>query len=125
MISSIKIEGQEDTPKIIFDPENDIFEISGRSLPEDAALFYEPILAWLKEYSQNPNAKTEMHVKLNYFNTASSKLLLDLLMVLEDMTEEDHDCMIKWFYDEEDEDMEEAGEEYSELIEVPFELLTY
>lgn len=125
MINSIKIEGQEDTPKIIFDPENDIFEISGRSLPEDATLFYEPILEWLKEYAKNPNAITEMHVKLNYFNTASSKLLLDLLMILEDMKEDNKECQVKWFYEEDDEDMEEAGEEYSELIEVPFELLTY
>ncbi len=125
MIKSIKIEGQEDTPKIIFDPENDIFEVSGRSLPEDATLFYEPILEWLKEYAKTPIEKTEMHVKLNYFNTASSKLLLDLLMILEEMEEDNKECLIKWFYEEEDEDMEEAGEEYSELVEVPFELIAY
>jgi len=121
----IKIEGQEDTPKIVFDPSNDIFEISGRSLPEDAAMFYEPIIEWLQNYSQTPNDHTELHIKLNYFNTASSKLLLDILMILEEMVEEGKSCTIKWFYDEDDEDMEEAGEEYSELIEVPFELLTY
>ena len=125
MNNSIKIEGQEDTPKIIFDPENEIFEISGRSLPEDAALFYEPILEWLKNYAKSPIANTEMHVKLNYFNTASSKLLLDLLMILEDMVEDGKSCAIKWFYQEDDEDMEEAGEEYSELIEVPFELISF
>ncbi len=125
MNNSIKIEGQEDTPKIIFDPENEIFEISGRSLPEDAALFYEPILEWLKNYAKSPIANTEMHVKLNYFNTASSKLLLDLLMILEDMVEDGKNCTIKWFYHEDDEDMEEAGEEYSELIEVPFELISF
>lgn len=121
----IKIEGQEDTPKIVFDPSNDIFEISGRSLPEDAAMFYEPIIEWLQNYAKEPNELTEMHVKLNYFNTASSKLILDILMILEEMVEDDKKCIVKWFYDEEDEDMEEAGEEYSELIEVPFELLTY
>jgi len=121
----IKIEGQEDTPKIVFDPSNDIFEISGRSLPEDAAMFYEPIIEWLQNYAKTPNDNTDMHIKLNYFNTASSKLLLDILMILEEMVEEGRNCSIKWFYDEDDEDMEEAGEEYSELIEVPFELLTY
>jgi len=121
----IKIEGQEDTPKIVFDPSNDIFEISGRSLPEDAAMFYEPIIEWLQNYAKNPNDYTDMHIKLNYFNTASSKLLLDILMILEEMVEDGRNCSIKWFYDEDDEDMEEAGEEYSELIEVPFELLTY
>ena len=124
-MNSIKIESQEDTPKIVFDPENNIFEISGRSLPEDASLFYEPIIEWLKEYAENPNENTDLHIKMNYFNTASSKLLLDILMIMEDMVEAGNNCIIKWFYDEEDEDMEEAGEEYSELIVVPFELVTY
>ena len=125
MINSIKIEGKEDTPMVIFDPDNNLFEISGRSLPEDAVLFYDPILAWLTEYSRNPNTKTEMHIKLNYFNTASSKLILDILMILEDMVENGKDCIIKWYYEVDDEDMEEAGEEYSELIDVPFEVLQY
>ncbi len=124
-MNSIKIESQEDTPKIVFDPENNIFEISGRSLPEDASLFYEPIIEWLKAYAENPNENTDLHIKMNYFNTASSKLLLDILMTMEDMVEAGRSCNIKWFYDEEDEDMEEAGEEYSELIDVPFELVTY
>jgi hypothetical protein len=124
-MNSIKIEAKEDTPKIVFDPANDIFEISGRSLPEDAALFYEPIIEWLNEYAQNPNKVTEMHVKLNYFNTASSKLILDILMILEEMVENGIDCKVKWFFDEEDEDMAEAGEEYSELVDIPFVLLTY
>ncbi len=124
-MNSIKIEAKEDTPRVVFDPENNIFEISGRSLPEDAALFYEPIMDWLNNYSKNPNKVTEMHIKLNYFNTASSKLLLDILMILEEMVEEKKSCKVKWFYDEEDEDMEEAGEEYSELVDVPFELFSH
>lgn len=122
-MNAIKIEAKEDTPMIVFDPENNIFEISGRSLPEDASLFYEPVLEWLKKYATNPNEITELHVKMNYFNTASSKLLLDILMILEEMVENGKNCLIKWFYAEDDEDMEEAGEEYLELIEVPFELI--
>jgi hypothetical protein len=122
-MNTIKIEAKEDTPMIVFDPENNIFEISGRSLPEDASLFYEPILEWLKEYAKSPNELTELHIKMNYFNTASSKLLLDILMIIEEIVEEGHKCNIKWFYAEDDEDMEEAGEEYSELIDVPFELI--
>ena len=125
MINSIKIDEKEDTPKVIFDPSNNFFEISGRSLPEDAILFYEPILTWLTEYSNNPNILTELNIKLNYFNTASSKLILDILMILEEMVENNKQCIIKWHFEEDDEDMEEAGEEYSELIEVPFELIKY
>lgn len=124
-MNSIKLEAKEDTPKIILDPENEIFEFSGRSLPEDATVFYEPIIDWLKQYSKNPNKNTEFHFKLNYFNTASSKLLLDILMILEDIHQGGAEISIKWFYEEDDEDMEEAGGEYAELVEVPFELISY
>ena len=59
------------------------------------------------------------------FNTASSKLLLDILMILEEMKDNGHDVLIKWHYPEEDEDMEEAGEEYADIVEVPFEQVSY
>lgn len=121
----IKLESKEDTPKIILDPKNDIFELSGRSLPEDATAFYEPILQWLREYAQNPNKETVVHFRLKYFNTASSKMLLDILLVFEDMAEEGKNILIKWFYPEEDEDMQEAGEEYAEIVEAPFEHISY
>ena len=83
-METIKIQGTEDTPKIILDADNKVLEISGRSLPEDVTAFYEPVLNWLNEYSENPNDKTVFNFKLTYFNTASSKLLLDILMKLEE-----------------------------------------
>ncbi|HAI74870.1 MAG TPA: nuclear pore complex subunit, partial [Microscillaceae bacterium] len=79
----INLEGTEDTPKIILDRNNGIFEISGRSLPEDSAEFYQPILDWLQEYAKGPNPDTTFIFKLEYFNTASSKLILDILSKLE------------------------------------------
>ncbi|MBS3805866.1 MAG: DUF1987 domain-containing protein [Bacteroidales bacterium] len=121
----IKIKGTDDTPSVILDKENEIFEISGRSLPEDVTTFYEPILNWLDEYAENANAKTVFSFKLVYFNTASSKLLLDILMKLEEMYENGNDILIKWHYPEDDEDMEEAGEEYADIVDVPFEQVSY
>jgi hypothetical protein len=117
----INLEGTEDTPKIILDKENGIFEISGRSLPEDSAEFYQPILDWIESYGEDPNPDTNFVFKLEYFNTASSKLILDLLSALEDIDE----MSISWYFHEDDEDMEEAGEEFSELVEIPFEFKTY
>ena len=117
----INQEGTEDTPKIILDRNNGIFEISGRSLPEDSAEFYQPILDWLDEYSSNPNPDTNFIFKLEYFNTASSKLILDILSKLEEIA----NTSVSWYYHEDDEDMEEAGTEFSELVELPFEFKTY
>jgi hypothetical protein len=114
-------EGSEDTPKVILDKNNGVFEISGRSLPEDAAEFYQPILDWLSRYEASPNSETKFQFKLEYFNTASSKLILDILSQLEGI----EGTVVQWFFHEDDEDMEEAGEEFSELVEIPFEFKTY
>lgn len=121
----MKIKGTDDTPSVILDKDSEIFEISGRSLPEDVTSFYEPILNWLDEYAETPNSKTVFTFKLVYFNTASSKLLLDILMKLEEMYENGNDILIKWYYPEDDEDMEEAGEEYADIVDIPFEQVSY
>jgi hypothetical protein len=117
----ITINGTEDTPKITFDKTSGIFEISGRSLPEDAADFYNPVLRWLDSYSQDCNSSTDLILKLEYFNTASSKLILDLLSKVEAIK----GAKIVWYYFEDDEDMLEAGQEFSELVEIPFEFKVY
>lgn len=117
----LNIEGAEDTPKIILDRTNGIFEISGRSLPEDSAEFYKPVLEWLKGYAGNSNGSTDFVFKLEYFNTASSKLILDVLSTLENIG----GTTVHWYHHEDDEDMEEAGQEFSELVEIPFEFKTY
>ncbi|MGB3618612.1 MAG: DUF1987 domain-containing protein [Catalinimonas sp.] len=117
----LTLEGTEDTPKIILDGKNGIYEISGRSLPEDSAEFYSPVLEWLDGYAEAPNDNMEFVFKLEYFNTASSKLILDILSKLEDID----NVSVTWYYDEDDEDMQEAGEEFSELVEVAFEFKTY
>ena len=124
-METIKIQGTEDTPRIILDADAELLEISGRSLPEDVSAFYEPVLNWLNEYAESPKEKTIFNFKLTYFNTASSKLLLDILMKLEELHEKGHDVLIRWHYPEDDEDMEEAGEEYADIVDVPFEQVGY
>lgn len=124
-MSVIKIQGTDDTPTVTLDKENNIFEISGRSLPEDVVVFYKPILEWLDEYKNDPLDLTVFNFKLEYFNTASSKLLLDVLLKLEDIHNDGHEVLVKWHYPDDDEDMEEAGEEYSDIVDVPFEQVPY
>lgn len=124
-MDTIKINSTEDTPRIILDAENEVFEISGMSLPEDVNLFFEPVLAWIEDYAAKPNPETVFCFKLTYFNTASSKLILDILFKLEEMFEDGHTVKVHWYYPEDDEDMRESGEEYSELVDLPFELISY
>ena len=117
----LNLEGTEDTPKVYLDKAKGIFEISGRSLPEDSIAFYKPVLEWLEQYAGAANPSTEFVLKLEYFNTASSKLILDVLSALEEIK----GIKVMWYFHEDDEDMEEAGQEFSELVEIPFEFKTY
>ena len=124
-MDALKIAQSDDSPEILLDQEEGRFEISGKSLPEDVVDFYQPVLDWLKAYQKNPNTTTELQLKLIYFNTASSKMILDILMILEEMVEEGKQVLVKWLSLNSDEDMQEAGQEYDEMVEVPFEHLTY
>lgn len=120
-MDTLHLEGTEDTPGIILDKKKGVMEISGRSLPEDSAEFFKPVLDWIEQYANDPNPVTVFVFKLEYFNTASSKLILDVLYALEDI----QGIRIQWYFHEEDEDMEEAGQEFSELVEIPFDFKTY
>jgi len=118
----IKIKPTDDTPHVILDSEKDVFEISGRSLPEDVNDFFDPILSWLEKYKSAPNSPTNFVFKMQYFNTASSKLILDVMLKLEELMEQGNEVKIHWYFEDGDEDMEEAGEEFSEIVEIPFEM---
>jgi hypothetical protein len=78
---------------------------------------------WIDEYAANPKAQTTVDIKLEYFNTSSSKCILDLFKLLEKLNEKSTKVKINWFYEVEDEDMAEAGEDYRAIIDLPFEMI--
>ena len=124
-MEALRIEQTDDSPAVTLDKDNGLFEISGKSLPEDVVDFYQPVLDWMRDYRKDPGEKTTLDLKFIYFNTASSKLILDLLMVLEEMAEDGREVLVRWHAMSVDEDMQEAGKEYEEMVEIPFEHLTY
>jgi hypothetical protein len=115
------IEGSDDTPTVHFDKAQGLFEISGRSLPEDTVAFYKPVIDWIKQYAQQPNDKTDFCFKLDYFNTSSSKVILDFIGTLKSIK----GMRIVWFYREDDEEILDAGKEFSEQVDVPFDFRAY
>ena len=119
----IIIEGTPKTPSIKFDAGEGVFEIKGRSIPENSVEFYKPLNEWLDQYMQVPLDKTVVNIRLEYFNTSSSKCILDVFKRLESIHRSKHDVEINWFYEEDDEDMLEAGEDYDSIIKVPFKMI--
>jgi uncharacterized protein YkuJ len=121
----LDIKATNDTPRVLFDPDNNLFEISGRSLPEDVVTFYQPVLDWLDEYTRTPLKKTDFVFKYIYFNTATSKLVQDILIRLEHLQEMGLEIKVSWYYEQDDEDMLDLGIEFKENVNIAFEIVGY
>ncbi|NLI24445.1 MAG: DUF1987 domain-containing protein [Bacteroidales bacterium] len=117
------IEGTPKTPSVRFDAQQGLVEIKGRSIPENSIEFYKPLVDWLEKYGENPAPLTQVNIQLEYFNTSSSKCILDVFKKLEAIFKAKHDVIINWYYEEDDEDMLEAGEDYESIIRVPFKMV--
>lgn len=122
-MEKIHIEGTVRTPYVHFDPEKGELELAGRSIPENSINFYKPLYDWLDEYSESPKEGTKMVFNLEYFNTSSSKCILDLLRKLENLNKKGNPVKVEWYYDDGDEDMEESGGDFKSLIDLDIELL--
>ena len=123
-MNNLIIKTTEDTPEIKFEPEKNIFEISKRSLPENAIEFYAPVFEWLDNYIKNPNITSVFDFKLEYFNTASAKQIAKILMNLKDLSKKS-EVIIRWYYDAEDVDMLITGKRYEKIIGLKFEFITF
>jgi len=119
----VNIEGTPKTPTISLNSETGTIEIKGRSIPENSIEFYKPIVDWLDEYAKAPKEKTVVSIQLAYFNTSSSKCILDVFKKLENLKKGKNDGVNNWYYEEDDEDMLEAGEDYESIIKVPFKMI--
>ncbi len=119
------IEPTSKTPGIIFDPERGIFDIKGKSIPDDAEQFYTNILAWFDDYLMQPQNETVLSIDLEYFNISSSKRLLFILYKLNELVAGNKTVRVKWLYNEEDEDMFEVGQDYAFMVNVPFDFISY
>ncbi len=105
------------TPNINFDGEAGIFKISGKSLPEDANYFYNPLLEYIEEYKKNPQHISILEFYWKYFNTATSKFILSLIFSLR---KSDTKLEINWYCESDFDIMIERGEELSEVVNVNF-----
>jgi len=121
-MNALIIEATFQTPYVCFDPDNNKFEISNKSLPEDASEFYEPIIKWLEIYKELPCAQTDFNFKLDYYNTSSARYIASIMLILDNMSQ-NHKVKVFWYYRQIDEDMQLMGERYSESTQMNFELV--
>ena len=110
-------------PGVLLDKSSGKFRIFGTSCPMEPFEFFDPILNWLESYSKDPPEETVLELNLNYFNTSSSKFLLKIFYILENMKKDGHEVQVDWYYSEEDDDMQEDAEEFENIVDLDFDLI--
>lgn len=117
------------SPKVVLDPENNFFEISGESRPPDVNLFYNEIINWFEDYSgylikSNQVVDTPVfNLDFEYFNSSSAKYLLDFCKMISSVRLKGRNITVKWHYEDDDMDMLESGREMSRISKMPFEYI--
>jgi hypothetical protein len=119
------IKATDDTPEINLNKAKGIFSITGKSLPEDVIEFYSPVFSWLEQYVGNPNDETLIQVKVVYFNSASQRALNEIFSILSRLKMKGKKVDIDWYYNEDDDEMREAGHEYAEITNLSFKYKSY
>ena len=118
-MDNIFIEKTSKTPRVDFNLQTGFLHLEGISIPENTVEFYRPIIYWINEYGLNPLAETILILKLEYFNTSTSVVLLDMFKILSKI----NGARVDWYYESDDVEMEEVGKDYANMIDIPFKLI--
>lgn len=129
-MQKLHIKQTPSTPEIKFSPDENFFLIQGISSPEDVRALYYPVIEWVRifvddvlygEYKMyNKNTPIDFQIDLAYFNSSSAKFFYDILMELKRIPADICPVVIKWYHDEEDNDMKDAGNDIAMLVEMEF-----
>lgn len=113
------------SPEVEFVSSTGELNIEGNSIPEDPGEFFERLIDWLNDYFLDPVEETVMNIKLEYINSGSSKYMLELLRILKENHAKGRKVLVKWFFEEGDESIEELGQHYEQTMQIPFEIIEY
>ena len=125
-MENFHIKGSTYIPTVNFNAETGILEIEGESYHEYTMEFFQPIFDWLEQYLEESEKAVTMNFKMSYFNTSSSRRFLELLTTLEDYKmDKEGKVVVNWYYEENDIDMLESGEEYADDVDLEFNLISF
>lgn len=114
-MDKLRIESRNDTPEIIADGDNGLFEISGKSLPEDAIEFFKPLEDYVRTYIENPRSRTVVNLRPIYLNSSSSKKILDVIHLFEELQDSGAEVEVNWINTTGDQDIVDEGIEFTHM----------
>ena len=117
--------GTDQRPTVLIDIEKGYFEIKGISIPENPRELFFPITNLVDKYLVKPQPITNLIFKLEYFNTSTTKFMLNLINTLEILEDRGLKVNVEWHYRLGDDDMMEAADDFSELCNINIKVIPY
>jgi hypothetical protein len=105
-------------PGIFYYTDDNLLEITGRSIPENPELIFRKLDEWINSHFEK-NQALSVSIALEYINSGSSKYLYEILKKLTAHANSDKKVLLKWLYEEDDEAMLELGEHYRDTAGIP------
>jgi hypothetical protein len=124
-MENLDIPGTYKTPAIQLNADDGIMVIEGRSNPENARDFFQPVMDWLEVYVKNPATRTDLRINLELFNTSSSKYLMEILRKIRQLADDDKEFNVTWMYEEDDLEMLDTAEAYEMMTGLRFQKVSY
>lgn len=113
-------DGSKDAPTVVLDENSCEFIISGPSFAENAIPVYEPIIEWVDTYVATLTRPLNCEFDFYYLNSSSKRAVFGVMKRLEKLYLEGVKVEIVWKYERFDDDMLEQGQEYADILNLPF-----
>ena len=125
LMKSLSIQKTDALPEVKFDVDTGIMHMEGMSYDEDALEFYKVLMQWLEQFSEDPSLNNSLKVNLflHYLDSCSTKCMYEVLNLFKGIKEKVDELEINWYYEEDEEDMEDMGIEYGEILEMDINVL--
>ena len=122
-MENLELKGAKGVPTVLFNIQSGSIELIGQSYQETAVVYFEKLMQHLDEYIAEIRKPLTVNFKLTYFNSGSSKRILNILFKLSEYKENNGDVTVNWHFDEEDMDMEELVNDYIHISKLTINLI--
>jgi hypothetical protein len=118
----IHIEPTNKTPEVFLNSKGTV-KITGRAIDESRNKFSDEIISWVDDYLKSPANLTEVIIALEYLNSYNSIIMANILRQIAQVTQQAKKLNIKWYVDEDDDDLLERGKYISSTFDIPIDFI--
>ena len=119
-MGNLVIQGTKSSPEVDFNRDTGILLLSGAAYPENAFAFFKPVLEWTRDLAASMDKPVELRIDLKYLNTSSTKCLMNLIRILDEIPDATRLVKVSWLYDQGNDTILEVAEEFMVGLQFEF-----